>query len=153
MPALTSQHAGTGPLAPSMAAMVALLISRPGFRLTTHDLTRISRDATTLLGVLEIALATGGGVLTPGVLLTPRWLARRARPLSPRALSRDGRLDPAALDAAVYDRAHLRRLCELPTSPHKPAVSAAPRRSEPRPGRNDLCPCGSGHKSKRCCWR
>jgi hypothetical protein len=26
-----------------------------------------------------------------------------------------------------------------------------PRRAEPKPGRNDLCPCGSGKKYKRCC--
>jgi preprotein translocase subunit SecA len=24
--------------------------------------------------------------------------------------------------------------------------------SAQRPGRNDLCPCGSGKKYKRCCW-
>lgn len=27
-----------------------------------------------------------------------------------------------------------------------------PVRAEPRPGRNDPCPCGSGRKYKKCCW-
>lgn len=33
---------------------------------------------------------------------------------------------------------------------HAPA-SAPARRAEPRPGRNDPCPCGSGKKYKKCC--
>ena len=34
-----------------------------------------------------------------------------------------------------------------------PAVAAPIRRVEPRVGRNDPCPCGSGKKSKKCCGR
>lgn len=26
------------------------------------------------------------------------------------------------------------------------------KRRPPRVGRNDLCPCGSGNKFKKCCW-
>jgi uncharacterized protein YecA (UPF0149 family) len=34
----------------------------------------------------------------------------------------------------------------------KPAVTPQPvRRDEPRVGRNDPCPCGSGKKNKKCC--
>ena len=32
-----------------------------------------------------------------------------------------------------------------------PAASATPLRAEPRAGRNDPCPCGSGKKYKKCC--
>jgi hypothetical protein len=40
--------------------------------------------------------------------------------------------------------------------PEKPSVSAqsctiTPIRKAPEPGRNSLCPCGSGQKYKRCC--
>jgi hypothetical protein len=34
-----------------------------------------------------------------------------------------------------------------------PAVAEPVRRVEPRVGRNDPCPCGSGKKSKKCCGR
>jgi len=30
-------------------------------------------------------------------------------------------------------------------------AKSEPETSHPRPGRNDLCPCGSGAKFKRCC--
>jgi hypothetical protein len=30
--------------------------------------------------------------------------------------------------------------------------SSTPVRSQPKPGRNQPCPCGSGKKYKRCCW-
>ncbi|HTQ54723.1 MAG TPA: SEC-C metal-binding domain-containing protein [Bryobacteraceae bacterium] len=33
----------------------------------------------------------------------------------------------------------------------EPAPAAVPIRKPPTPGRNDLCPCGSGLKYKRCC--
>ena len=32
-------------------------------------------------------------------------------------------------------------------------VKREPDRVEPRPGRNDACPCGSGKKYKKCCGR
>jgi uncharacterized protein len=33
----------------------------------------------------------------------------------------------------------------------QPVVAATPKRSEPKAGRNELCPCGSGKKFKKCC--
>jgi hypothetical protein len=30
--------------------------------------------------------------------------------------------------------------------------NVTPIRSQPKPGRNQPCPCGSGKKSKKCCW-
>ena len=39
------------------------------------------------------------------------------------------------------DISELRRLLTLPE----------PKRSEPKVGRNDPCPCGSGKKFKKCC--
>ena len=35
-------------------------------------------------------------------------------------------------------------------APAEPALELPPLH---RPGRNDLCSCGSGRKAKRCCWR
>jgi SEC-C motif len=35
-------------------------------------------------------------------------------------------------------------------APSDPALALPPVR---KPGRNEPCPCGSGRKSKRCCWR
>jgi hypothetical protein len=33
------------------------------------------------------------------------------------------------------------------------AVRASPAASTPKVGRNEACPCGSGKKFKKCCWR
>ena len=49
---------------------------------------------------------------------------------------------PPADAAAAYDRAvDARAVAEVETF----------RRSDPKVGRNDLCPCGSGRKVKKCC--
>lgn len=34
-----------------------------------------------------------------------------------------------------------------------PAAEATVHRTEPKVGRNDLCPCGSGKKYKKCCLK
>ncbi|MFA0810170.1 UPF0149 family protein [Microbulbifer epialgicus] len=49
-------------------------------------------------------------------------------------------IEPAA--RALHRHWLEQRAPEPPTSPH---------RAEPKTGRNDLCPCGSGKKFKRCC--
>lgn len=38
--------------------------------------------------------------------------------------------------------------CEHPGGTHDPL-----RREAPKVGRNDMCPCGSGKKFKKCCGR
>jgi preprotein translocase subunit SecA len=38
-----------------------------------------------------------------------------------------------------------------PETPETPSVPAAPVSKEPKVGRNDPCPCGSGKKFKKCC--
>ncbi len=53
--------------------------------------------------------------------------------------------------------APLRRLVELGRQNASPAAAMAALREESAApwravGRNDLCPCGSGRKAKRCCW-
>ncbi len=40
---------------------------------------------------------------------------------------------------------------DLPFDDVLPPVATGPSRSEPKVGRNDLCPCGSGKKYKKCC--
>ncbi len=66
--------------------------------------------------------------------------------------------DQKALDRfmVTYNLQHLARQQEAPRMPAPPATSllgpAVPiRRSEPKVGRNDPCPCGSGKKFKKCC--
>lgn len=39
---------------------------------------------------------------------------------------------------------------ETEPAPPDPALMLPPLN---KPGRNDLCPCGSGDKAKRCCWK
>ncbi len=39
------------------------------------------------------------------------------------------------------------------TVPERPKLDLAPKREQPRVGRNDPCPCGSGKKFKNCCGR
>jgi len=66
---------------------------------------------------------------------------------------------------ASYHRA-LKKLCQLsrqpaaterttmrPTSPNEPTTSSAQplHYQQPKPGRNDRCPCGSNRKYKQCC--
>ena len=68
--------------------------------------------------------------------------------------------DSKAMDKfmAVYNLNILARQPPAPRAPSYPAASIpAPtvpvRRSGPKAGRNDPCPCGSGKKFKRCCGR
>jgi uncharacterized protein YecA (UPF0149 family) len=44
---------------------------------------------------------------------------------------------------------------EQPTAQHAPAgeIAAPIRRTTPKVGRNDPCPCGSGKKYKKCCGK
>ena len=59
---------------------------------------------------------------------------------------------------ALYNLQLLARQRPAPQAPFVPTTSlpapATPvRRSEPKVGRNDPCPCGSGKKFKKCCGR
>lgn len=74
------------------------------------------------------------------LLLAPEALAHYVSDLYPgRTMGRDALIDEACF--AVQDL----RLFWL-----EHAVRTTPRRAEPRPGRNDPCPCGSGKKYKKC---
>ena len=46
-----------------------------------------------------------------------------------------------------------RRELEFRAPPPGPAKPEPIRRTQPKVGRNDPCPCGSGKKFKRCCGR
>jgi hypothetical protein len=68
-------------------------------------------------------------------------------------LGRSGRLRHAggaadALEATLPEFEHAVRTGDAP-HPHGPPRPFA--RAEPRVGRNEPCPCGSGRKFKRCC--
>lgn len=75
-------------------------------------------------------------------LASCRWPSPRIRPLAVAAfadlLGKTGR---AAEAAAVLAAERLRQ----------EALAGVVRRSGPRVGRNDPCPCGSGKKAKKCC--
>lgn len=75
-------------------------------------------------------------------LTSCRWPSPRIRPLAAAALAalleKTGR---AAEASAVLAAERLR----------KEAQAGVVRRAEPRVGRNDPCPCGSGKKAKKCC--
>ncbi|HEY3305398.1 MAG TPA: anaerobic sulfatase maturase [Candidatus Binatia bacterium] len=56
----------------------------------------------------------------------------------------------------IHSRPHLKRMVELwesnqPVEKLMEAVRAQDASGSPQVGRNDLCPCGSGKKFKRCC--
>jgi uncharacterized protein len=56
----------------------------------------------------------------------------------------------------IHSRAHLKKMVELweadqPVEKLMAAVRAEDAGASPQVGRNDLCPCGSGKKFKRCC--
>jgi preprotein translocase subunit SecA len=51
------------------------------------------------------------------------------------------------------NRAPQREQVAKEAAPAKEAGSAAPVRKGDKIGRNDLCPCGSGKKYKKCCGR
>ena len=53
--------------------------------------------------------------------------------------------DQANLIEEGYEQDHAIRIQQLYAPPEEPV------RAEPRPGRNDKCPCGSGKKYKKCC--
>lgn len=61
-------------------------------------------------------------------------------------LHREG--DPKTLEDALYDVVKAVFDMKAKLSPNKPI-----RREEPRVGRNDPCPCGSGKKYKQCCGK
>jgi hypothetical protein len=75
-------------------------------------------------------------------LASCRWPSPRARPAAVAALAtlleRTARTD----EAQALLRSERARV---------EALAGVVRRSEPRVGRNDPCPCGSGKKSKACC--
>lgn len=75
-------------------------------------------------------------------LMACRWPSPRIRPLAVEALARlldDTDRGPEADAIRLAERRRLER------------DAGVVRRSEPRVGRNDPCPCGSGKKAKRCC--
>lgn len=59
----------------------------------------------------------------------------------------------------VHDEAYVERIARHYSAYRKVIDSRGPKtnltvvRSEPKPGMNQPCPCGSGRKYKRCCWR
>lgn len=83
-----------------------------------------------------------GSLLAPilALMFTPEQLAEHvAESHAGRQPSREELVDDACW--AVQDLVlHMRER----------AVQVEPRRVEPRPGRNDPCPCGSGRKYKKC---
>lgn len=97
------------------------------------------------LGIAEVLMMLGdaeGAEAEYRRLTTCRWPSPRIRPLATAALAalleRTGR---AAEASGVLAAERLR----------KEALAGVVRRAEPRVGRNDPCPCGSGKKAKRCC--
>ena len=66
--------------------------------------------------------------------------------------------DQQALDRYMVEF-NSQRLARMPTQPApyipppppQPEAATPIRYSEPKPGRNDPCPCGSGKKFKKCC--
>ncbi|MCW5965845.1 MAG: preprotein translocase subunit SecA [Bryobacterales bacterium] len=78
---------------------------------------------------------------------------------------RDGDLEPVAVNTAAQrladreitnvtqnlHRAKERELARLQVGGKDDAASRQVKRNEPKVGRNDLCPCGSGKKYKKCC--
>ena len=58
----------------------------------------------------------------------------------------------------VRDAAYVERIARHYTAfrevvdGHGPKNKRTVLRSQPKPGMNQLCPCGSGKKYKRCCW-
>lgn len=51
-----------------------------------------------------------------------------------------------------FSRLFGRKQSPAPVSPER-SLALPQRRTDPPPGRNALCPCGSGHKYKKCCGR
>ncbi len=85
-----------------------------------------------------------------------RWLrSRRARPPAAEAVAADVQRHQAGTAAAVGG-VRSNSVPPLPTAPRPARVGGddAPvkqvRRDEPKVGRNDPCPCGSGKKYKKC---
>ena len=73
----------------------------------------------------------------------------------------DPALRPPAVSARERDELVAQMIAAVPLihrhfAPHRaplPATHATVRRADPKPGRNDACPCGSGRKFKHCCDR
>lgn len=61
--------------------------------------------------------------------------------------------DPAYVERLKRHYAMYRAAIDKPLVDNPAGVAATVRRTAPRTGRNDLCPCGSGRKFKHCCGR
>ena len=60
--------------------------------------------------------------------------------------------DPEPVSISYFNSDEVEVRFTIPYDAHELfAASAAPKRSAPRAGRNDPCPCGSGRKYKKCC--
>ena len=108
-----------------------------GFCAATEDLAGLSP-----LGLNDAEHERYHQLLNPiqALLLEPEALTKYVGEVYPgRTIDRDALIDDACF--AVQDL----RLFWL-----EHAVRTTPRRVEPRPGRNDPCPCGSGKKYKKC---
>jgi SEC-C motif/Plasmid pRiA4b ORF-3-like protein len=97
------------------------------------------------LAMAEVRLAIGdAGAAEADLrrLSLCRWPSPRVRPLAVAAL------------AQLLERTERRAEAEALVASERTRVEALAgviRRTEPRVGRNDPCPCGSGKKSKKCC--
>lgn len=77
-----------------------------------------------------------------GLVLAPLWLSFAAADELYLPAAQLARFDPA------WDAERAARLWRRLTRDH---AAGTPVHAEPRVGRNDPCPCGSGRKSKKCC--
>ena len=83
----------------------------------------------------------------PMTTAQPRVGAQRAVPLQSGSMPMPGMSPPAGWAGRIPTG--------MPQAPDVPASgpTAPIHRSEPKVGRNDLCPCGSGKKYKKCCGK
>lgn len=99
------------------------------------------------LAMAQVRLAIGddsGAEAELRRLSSCRWPSPRVRPLAVAALA--GLLERTGRSAERETLLFVERA-------RVEALAGVVRRDEPRVGRNDPCPCGSGKKSKKCCGR
>ena len=86
---------------------------------------------------------------------TPSWFVRRA-PLLLEVLSESGAAQEASvlrdrIDEVTQELARYAKQEQLTAQSLRERPDALPYRAQPKPSRNDPCPCGSGKKWKKCC--
>ena len=79
-------------------------------------------------------------------------LSPTADPSRRRSGPRGARIEPVfeAEREEAHEREHGEGHVHGPDCNHGPAPAAQPVKAEPKVGRNDPCPCGSGKKYKKC---